>query len=275
MGNPVGLVNNVGAGVYDLFYEPAEGLLVRRFYNCVQMSNSYCRVPYAHPSPTTMKCAPQLGPKEFGKGVAKGATSLVRNTTYGVAHAAERMTGAVTKGIARLALDDEFAKNRATARAEKVDDIEGGLRKGAKGLAAGVLGGVTGLVAEPWKGAAEGGIVGAAKGIGKGVVGAVIKPTAGVLDLAGGTLAGIAGLALIERGGIRSRSPRYFDHDRVLTPYSSREATGAELLRGMGTAETCVDICRCGVTSRKLYVNCFNSFIAVADVIIVCGARIE
>ncbi|CAN0139777.1 unnamed protein product, partial [Laminaria digitata] len=52
LGDPVGVLSQLGTGVKDFFYEPAEGLM--------------------------------KSPTAFGKGVAKGTMSLVGNTTSGV-----------------------------------------------------------------------------------------------------------------------------------------------------------------------------------------------
>ena len=67
LGNPVGLVQNLGTGVLDFFYEPAQGLV--------------------------------KSPKDFGMGLAKGTSSLVRNTIYGTFNTVAKITGAMAKGL--------------------------------------------------------------------------------------------------------------------------------------------------------------------------------
>lgn len=68
LGNPVGLVNNLGSGVVDFFYLPSKGAVE--------------------------------SPQKFGVGLAKGSLSLVKGITSGVFNAAGNITGSVSKGIA-------------------------------------------------------------------------------------------------------------------------------------------------------------------------------
>jgi len=148
LGNPVGLVNNLGTGMHDFFYEPAQGIT--------------------------------KSPQEFAKGVSKGTTSLLRNLNYGVFNAASKITGSVTKGLVQLTGDDEYIKKRRAA--ERKD--AGGQRQGAgTEFANEVSEGFSGIFAKPMAGYAEGGASGFFKGLGNGLLGAVVKPTAGLSDL--------------------------------------------------------------------------------------------
>jgi hypothetical protein len=67
LGNPVGLLGNLGTGVKDFFFEPAQGLVE--------------------------------SPEAFGKGLAKGSVSLVKHTTYGLFNTVSKLTGTAGKGI--------------------------------------------------------------------------------------------------------------------------------------------------------------------------------
>lgn len=69
IGNPVGLFNNISAGVQDVFYEPYQGILVGE------------------------------GIQELGLGLAKGAKSLVKKTVFSVSDSLSKVTGSVSKGI--------------------------------------------------------------------------------------------------------------------------------------------------------------------------------
>jgi vacuolar protein sorting-associated protein 13A/C len=69
IGNPVGLFNNITAGVQDVFYEPYHGILVGE------------------------------GIQELGVGLAKGAKSLVKKTVFSVSDSFSKVTGSVSKGI--------------------------------------------------------------------------------------------------------------------------------------------------------------------------------
>ncbi|CAN0497574.1 unnamed protein product, partial [Ectocarpus sp. 12 AP-2014] len=86
LGDPVGVLSQLGAGVKDFFYEPAEGLM--------------------------------KSPTAFGKGVAKGTMSLVGNTTSGVLGFTTKITRSVGGGVAALSFDDEFQRRRINRRRE-------------------------------------------------------------------------------------------------------------------------------------------------------------
>ena len=68
LGNPVGLFNNISSGVMDIFYEPYQGLIMTD------------------------------RPQEFGIGIAKGATSFVRKSVFGVSDSLSKFTGSISKG---------------------------------------------------------------------------------------------------------------------------------------------------------------------------------
>ena len=69
LGNPVGLFNNISSGVVDIFYEPYQGLIMTD------------------------------RPQEFGIGIAKGATSFVRKSVFGVSDSLSKFTGSISKGM--------------------------------------------------------------------------------------------------------------------------------------------------------------------------------
>jgi hypothetical protein len=63
LGNPVGLIDKLGTGVFEFFNEPRKGLI--------------------------------KGPKEFVGGVGKGVTSLVTNVVAGGFDAVSKITGSL------------------------------------------------------------------------------------------------------------------------------------------------------------------------------------
>lgn len=71
LGNPANLASNIGGGVKDFFYEPAQGLV--------------------------------RSPKEFVKGIGKGTSSLVRNVVSGTLSVAVGIGDNVTRNLALLA----------------------------------------------------------------------------------------------------------------------------------------------------------------------------
>ena len=67
------MARHIGTGVFDLIDKPLEGLV--------------------------------KGPLEGGKGMAKGATSLVKNTFIGTFNTVSTMTGSMASGLIYLTLD--------------------------------------------------------------------------------------------------------------------------------------------------------------------------
>jgi vacuolar protein sorting-associated protein 13A/C len=73
IGNPVGLVKNIGIGVYDLFDKPIEGFI--------------------------------KGPIEGGIGIGKGAGSLVKNVVSGTSNSVGKISGAIASGCSTISMD--------------------------------------------------------------------------------------------------------------------------------------------------------------------------
>jgi hypothetical protein len=161
IGNPVGLLQNVGHGVRDFFYEPKEAFLKLTRDDLKRSEKA----------------------KGLGKGLMKGTLSLVGHTTIGVFNAASRLTQSVGTAIAHLSTDDEYLQRRAHYNV----NAEGGLLGTKKRLGhdvAGITDGIKGLVMLPAQGLRDNGLKGMAKGMAKGITGVVVKPTAGMLDMA-------------------------------------------------------------------------------------------
>jgi vacuolar protein sorting-associated protein 13A/C len=72
LGNPVGLVSNLGAGVKDFFYYPSQGIVE--------------------------------SPEKFGIGLAKGSLSLVKGAISGIFNTFGNITGSASKGLAMLSV---------------------------------------------------------------------------------------------------------------------------------------------------------------------------
>ncbi|KAF1791558.1 Vacuolar protein sorting-associated protein 13, C-terminal [Phytophthora cactorum] len=209
LGNPVGLVTNLGVGVKDFFYEPAAGLVT--------------------------------SPQEFVLGLSRGTTSLFTHSLYGAFNAASKVTGTLSEGIATLSLDRKYlAERRAQGpRKQVATHIGTGLIHGTKQLGKGIFAGVTGVITAPAQGAIHGGLPGFIEGVGKGLIGVAVKPAAGVLDLAATTAAGITATtsALDRRTGLgkevyRRREPRLLrvTSDQRVRVYTPADALVSRLL---------------------------------------------
>jgi hypothetical protein len=199
LGNPVGLFTSLSTGVTDFFYDPAEGIVE--------------------------------SPAAFGRGLATGTLSLLKNTIYGSFNTVSKLTAAMDKGVATLSLDDKYIAERKARAQYKPRHAADGVFEGTKDLARGVFDGITGIVLKPVEGAIEGGVVGFGKGLAKGLIGAAVKPVGGVLAFAAKTTAGIKNTTtLFDDRATRQRFARAFLHRQVLEPYDAATAEGAALL---------------------------------------------
>lgn len=199
LGNPVGLFTNIGSGVIDIFYEPIQGLIMTD------------------------------RPQEFGIGIAKGATSFVRKSVFGVSDSLSKFTGSISKGLTAATMDKEFQDRRRMSRARnRPKHALYGVTQGASSLASSWADGFTGLTRQPIEGAEKEGALGFFKGIGKGVVGLATKPAIGIFDLASNVTEGIRNTTTVFDGeGLdRVRLTRFIGQDGIVRPYSQREALG-------------------------------------------------
>ncbi|KAI9340870.1 hypothetical protein BDR26DRAFT_820276 [Obelidium mucronatum] len=204
LGNPVGLFSNVGSGVKDFFYEPIQGFEITR-------------------------------PQDFGVGLAKGTSSLVKKTVYGLTDTLSKFTGSVSKGLSVITLDEEYQQKRRLASARNRPKHLGyGVTSGVTSLGTSVASGLTGVLSKPIEGYSKDGAVGFFKGLGKGLVGVVSKPAIGVFDLATNVAEGIRNTTTVfDKELEKIRLPRFVSKDGILTPYDSREALGLKLLKGL------------------------------------------
>jgi hypothetical protein len=167
IGNPVGLVSNLGAGVKDFFYEPAQGLTE--------------------------------SPAAFGRGVARGTRSLIENSVYGIFNSVSGLTETAATALSTASFDARYQREREQRRAAQQPAHAGqGVLMGGMSVARGIVQGVTGIVTEPVRGAREGGALGFARGLGRGVVGVVVKPVIGVVDMASDLTSGVKNSTSVE-----------------------------------------------------------------------------
>ncbi|SNX84266.1 related to VPS13 - involved in regulating membrane traffic [Melanopsichium pennsylvanicum] len=205
LGNPVGLFNNVSSGVADIFYEPYQGLVMH-------------------------------GNRELGLGIARGASSFVKKTVFGLTDSVSKVTGSIGKGLAAATMDKEFqSRRRMTRFRNKPRHALYGITAGANSLFTSVASGFEGLALRPLEGAEQGGAGGFLKGVGKGLVGAITKPAVGVFDLASNVTEGMRNTTMVfDQNDIdRVRLPRYIANDGIVRPYSDREALGQTWLKNV------------------------------------------
>jgi vacuolar protein sorting-associated protein 13A/C len=204
LGNPVGLFNNLSSGVVDIFYEPYQGLI---------MSDR---------------------PEQLGIGIAKGATSFIKKSVFGVSDSFSKVTGSIAKGLAEATMDKQFQDRRRMTRSRnRPKHALYGVTAGANSFASSLASGVGGLARKPLEGAEQEGVAGFFKGVGKGVLGLATKPAIGVFDLASNVSEGIRNTTTVFDADAldRVRLPRFIGPDGIVRPYSQREALGQSWLK--------------------------------------------
>lgn len=155
LGNPVGLFNTVSSGVADIFYEPYQGLVMTD------------------------------RPHELGIGIAKGATSFVKKSVFGLSDSMAKFTGSLSKGLAAATLDKEFQDQRRMSKSRnRPKHALYGITSGGNAFATSMASGIGGLARHPLEGAEREGFQGFMKGVGKGFLGLATKPAIGAFDLA-------------------------------------------------------------------------------------------
>jgi vacuolar protein sorting-associated protein 13A/C len=210
LGNPVGLFNNLSSGVADIFYEPYQGFI---------MSDR---------------------PEDLGIGIAKGASSFVKKSVFGVSDSVSKFTGSIAKGLAEATMDKQFQDRRRMTRSRnRPKHALYGITAGANSFATSVASGVSGLARKPLEGAEQEGVAGFFKGVGKGFLGLATKPAIGIFDLASNVSEGIRNTTTVfdDNGLDRVRLTRFIGTDGIVRPYSQREALGQFWLKQLDSGK--------------------------------------
>lgn len=195
LGNPVGLLNNLGTGVVDFFYEPAHGMI--------------------------------KGPIGAGKGLIRGTGSLLKNTIQGTFGTVSKLANSLATGIT-LAQDREYLSGRQREKMNKPKNVVDGVGMGFKVFFSNLGKGIAGVVTEPYKGYKKKKIKGLLVGGVRGVSGLFIKPMAGILDAASKAAEGIKNTTEVFNKTVtfqRSRVPRAFYGEKSsVKPYNEYDA---------------------------------------------------
>lgn len=202
LGNPIGLIDNLGNGVVEFFSEPYRGLL--------------------------------KGPGEFAGGVVKGVKALIAGVISGSFGSISKITGSLYSIVREVGGDEEGAY-----RLKRSDNALMGIVHGIKGGVIDIAEGLSGIVTKPYRGAKKAGVAGFFKGFGRGMLGAAISPFSAVLRVGSSFASGISNAGeFLKSGRItqkgRTRFPRHFPSSRVLTPYDQGLAEAQEWLRVNG-----------------------------------------
>lgn len=89
----------------------------------------------------------------------------------------------------------------------------------------------------PIDGAKSEGVAGFFKGIGKGLIGIVVRPAAGVVDFATGSIEAVRRVTTSDVDPIRLRPTRHIAPDGVVRPYNLHQAEGAYIFRDIQKKE--------------------------------------
>lgn len=168
----------------------------------------------------------------LNRGLAKGTSSLLRNSLSGLFDTASKLTGTIAKIGVAATFDEDFRRARARMQQQKARHVGEGLVLGFRDLGVGLYKGITGVVTSPVEGAIKEGALGFFKGVGIGVAGVFIKPMVGVADFATRTAEGIKnttkliGAEKSDLDMVPVRPPRYFGSDGLLRIYNFRKALG-------------------------------------------------
>ncbi len=198
IGSPITLVESIGTGFWDLWYEPVLGL--------------------TH------------SPQAFAEGVEKGTRSMLSKTVYGVAKSASEITGSFGNVTAQLSFDPKYIENRERERKQQAQGVGEGLAYGVWDFGKGLFDGVTGLVTRPVQGGQEEGAKGFFKGVGQALSGVVVKPIAGTFGMVSRITEGVKNSANRATVVQRVRLPRFIGADRVITSFDAHAAEGQEML---------------------------------------------
>ena len=230
IGNPVGFIDKLGSGVYELVNEPKKGLL--------------------------------KGPSGFVGGVGKGVSSLVGNVSSATFGSFSKIAGSLY-GISQDITFQEFE------RQDTPKGLADGLFKGAKGgvtdIASGILMsicvfnvfiGVSGIVTKPYRNAKKEGVKGFFKGLGKGALGAIVSPFSATLNLASNVTGGISASSMklttnkVDKQG-RYRHPRYINPTGILEIYDEAISEAKLIILGIDKKKYADDFIR-------FVANCFT-----------------
>jgi len=100
-----------------------------------------------------------------------------------MANSASKFIGTVADVVSSFAADPTYEEDRRRRRTRENGEFGTVL----DGLAYGIVGGVTSVATQTYRGMKKDGPAGLITGLGRGMVGAVVKPMTGVLDFATGT----------------------------------------------------------------------------------------
>ena len=204
IGNPLGLIEKLGVGVYEFISEPAKGLI--------------------------------RGPKSFARGVGKGVKSLVSGVIGGGFGSISKMSGSLYNVLRTTTGEVALSHDISTENIGKNMVI--GFKDGFLDIAHGIFG----LAVKPYLGARAAGAKGFFKGFMTGTAGFITFPFKVVLKFTNVISTTIASTSLLITSGRihkygRARFPRQFGAKKILDPYNLELAEAQALLKTLGKSD--------------------------------------
>ncbi|WBW73191.1 intermembrane lipid transfer protein, chorein family Vps1302 [Schizosaccharomyces osmophilus] len=201
LGNPVGLFNNFASGVFDMFYEPYQGFLLQ-------------------------------DTQSIGDSLARGTSSFMRKTIFGVSDSVSKLTNTFSKGLSTMTMDPKYKMSRRRFRSRnRPKKAAFGITVGANSFYDSMSSGFEGL-RRPFtdrKSDSPGKFL---KGFGKGVLGLATKPAIGLLDMTTNVSEGIRNSTDVRANPEidKARIPRFVGFGGLIQPYKVYESFGMYLL---------------------------------------------
>jgi len=155
IGNPTGLIHNMGRGLQDFVVMPYQGLI--------------------------------RGPSAFVSGINQGASSLIKHMSKGALTSINNVTSSLSRNMDRLCFDELHSLIQEERRANSPTHVTAGFQNAFGSLGLSLLGAVAGIVDHPLQNLSSANttteaITGLFTGIAKGVLGVVTKPIGGAME---------------------------------------------------------------------------------------------
>eukprot|EP01080_Neovahlkampfia_damariscottae_P010721 gene10721-3341_t len=198
IGNPIGLFNDLGTGVTDFFYEPAQAIFMVE------------------------------SPLELIAGISRGSESLIKKSLHGTFGTASKISTTFRKGLDFLTFDEDYKQIKEENLLKKSYGVAEGFSDGSRELIGGISNGITGIVTNPINGIRRDGAFGLIKGIGKGLIGVPMKSASGILTFVSKTTEGISNIG--KENVKRIRPPRLFNEEGLVLIYKENESKLFDLL---------------------------------------------
>ncbi|EPY52500.1 vacuolar protein sorting-associated protein 13b [Schizosaccharomyces cryophilus OY26] len=201
LGNPVGLFNNFASGVFDMFYEPYQGFLLQ-------------------------------DTQSIGDSFARGTSSFMRKTIFGVSDSVSKLTNTFSKGLSTVTMDPKYKMSRRRFRSRnRPKQAAFGITVGANTFYDSMTSGFEGL-RRPFTDGKSDSPGKFLKGFGKGVLGLATKPAIGLLDMTTNVSEGIRNSTDVRANPEidKARIPRFVGFGGLIQPYKTYESLGKYLL---------------------------------------------